>query len=93
LGNRTADDSLILIAAYKIGPVTALDRTGRRSHPLLATMRRVSQGSDAKRTVWYLYKQDGIDRETYGFVLGFLAAGILAQHPREFGISAEPLAF
>ena len=93
LGNRTADDSLILIAAYKIGPVTALDRTGRRSHPLLATMRRVSQGSDAKRTVWYLYKQNGIDRETYGFVLGFLAAGILAQHPREFGISAEPLAF
>jgi hypothetical protein len=93
LGNRTADDSLVLVAAYKIGPVTRLDRTGRRSHPLLATMRRIAQGSDAKRNVWYLYKQNGIDNETYGFVVSFLAAGILAQHPKEFGIAAEPLAF
>jgi hypothetical protein len=93
LGNRTADDSLVLVAAYKIGPVTALDRTGRRSHPLLAVMRRIAQGSDAKRTVWYLYKQNGIDQSTYDFVVSFLAAGILAQHPREFGLEAEPLAF
>jgi len=93
MGNRTADDSLVLVAAYKIGPVTTLDRAGRRSHPLLATMRRVAQGSDAKRTVWYLYKQNGIDQSTYEFVVSFLAAGILAQHPREFGLEAEPLAF
>ena len=93
LGNRTADDSLVLVAAYKVGPVTTLDRTGRRSHPLLATMRRIAQGSDEKRTVWYLYKQNGIDQSTYQFVVSFLAAGILAQHPREFGLEAEPLAF
>jgi predicted component of type VI protein secretion system len=93
LGNRTADDSLVLVAAYKIGPVTTLDRTGRRSHPLLATMRRIAQGSDAKRNVWYLYKQNGIDQGTYEFVIGFLAAGVLAQHPKEFGLDAEPLAF
>ena len=93
LGNHTADDSLVLIAAYKIGPVTTLDRTGRRSHPLLATMRRITQGSDAKRTVWYLYRQNGIDRRTYEFVVSFLAAAILAQHPQEFGIAADPLAF
>jgi hypothetical protein len=93
LGNRTADDSLVLVAAYKIGPVTTLDRTGRRSHPLLATMRRIAQGSDAKRTVWYLYKENGIDQRTYEFVVSFLAAGILAQHPKEFGVDAEPLAF
>jgi len=56
-------------------------------------MRRITQGSDAKRTVWYLYRQNGIDRRTYEFVVSFLAAAILAQHPQEFGIAADPLAF
>ncbi|HEY6332460.1 MAG TPA: FHA domain-containing protein [Blastocatellia bacterium] len=93
LGNQTADDALILIAAYRIGPVTALDGSGRRSHPLLAVMRKVIRGEDATRTVWYLNDQKGIDKQTYDYVIGFVALGVLSQHPREFGLAVEPLTF
>ncbi|HKV39041.1 MAG TPA: hypothetical protein VJX67_07500, partial [Blastocatellia bacterium] len=93
LGNRTGDEGLLLIAAYRMGPVEGRDRPGGKSHPLLAAMRRVSQGVGMKRTVWYLYKNNGIDKETYEFVVSFLAIAVLTQHPAEFGISAPALTF
>jgi hypothetical protein len=93
LGNQTGDDGLILVAAYRIGPVTSLDSTGRRSHPLLAMMRKINRGADAARTVWYFHDRKGIDQQTYDYVVGFIALGILSQHPKEFGLQVDPLAF
>ncbi|MGH9760661.1 MAG: hypothetical protein ACREDR_48400, partial [Blastocatellia bacterium] len=93
LGNRSADDALLLIAAYRMGPVTNTDRSGKKSHPMLPMLRRVSQGVSAKRTVWYLYKNGGIDKGSYDFVVSFLAVAVLTEHPKEFGVSASPLVF
>ena len=93
LGNRSADDALLLIAAYRMGPVTNLDRSGKKSHPMLPTLRKISQGVSSKRTVWYLYKNGGIEKSSYDFVVSFLAVAVLSEHPKEFGVSASPLVF
>jgi len=86
-GTELADKSLIVVAAYKIGGET------RRSHPLLATMRRVVKDPQTERNVWYLHEHGGLDDEVYNFVVRFLALGIIAQNPRQFGVAAAPIAF
>ena len=83
-----ADSSLIVLAAQTMGPGT------KKSHPLLPRIREVIKSNpSAKRSVWYLYEHDAISREAYSFVVRFLALGIIAQNPRQFGIEAEALAF
>jgi FHA domain-containing protein len=83
-----ADSTLIALAAYTMGPGT------KKSHPLLAVIRRIVESNpSAKRNVWYLHERNGISTEAYQFVIRFLALGIIAQNPREFGIEGEPFAF
>lgn len=83
-----ADSTLIVLAAYTMGPGT------KKSHPLLAVIRRIVESNpSAKRNIWYLHQRNGISTEAYQFVIRFLALGIIAQNPREFGIEAEPFAF
>jgi len=89
LGSTLADGSLLIIAAYKIGPVTAVGRTSRKSHPLLAAMR----GSDVERNVWSLRKRGKLDQETYDFVVSFLSIGAISQTPTQFRVEADPLTF
>jgi hypothetical protein len=75
-GSGLADGSLIVVAAYKMGTGT------KKSHPLLAIMRRVVKNPLTQRNVWYLREQGGIDAETYDFVLRFLALGVIAQNSK-----------
>jgi hypothetical protein len=86
-GTEMADKSLIIVAAYRMGGGT------KKSHPLLETMRRVVKNPLVERNVWYLYERGGIDADVYGFVVSFMAAGVIAQNPRQFGIAAAPLVF
>ncbi len=86
-GTELADKSLILVAAYRMGGGT------KKSHPLLATMRRVVKDPLNERTVWHLRERGGLSDDVYGFVVKFLALGMIAQNPRQFGVQAAPLAF
>lgn len=86
-GINDADSSLILIAAFKMGVGE------KRSHPLLAVMRRLVNNPLTQRNVWYLNEKGGIDQRSYDFVLNFLALGVISQDPRQFGIPSDPLSF
>lgn len=86
-GSGSADSSLIVIAAYKDGTGT------KKSHPLLATMRRLVKRPLTQRNVWYLYSQGGINSQSYDFVVRFIALGVIAQNPRMFGIEVDPVNF
>jgi len=87
LGTESADKSLILVAAYKMGGWT------KKSHPLLGTMRRVVKNPLTDRNVWYLREHGGLDQQAYDFVVRFVALGAIAENPRRFGVAASPVAF
>jgi hypothetical protein len=86
-GTELADKSLILVAAYRMGGGT------KKSHPLLATMRRAVKDPLTERTVWHLREKGALSDDVYDFVVRFLALGIIAQNPRQFGFGVAPLAF
>lgn len=86
-GTNDSDSSLILIAASRVG------KAERRSHPLLAVIRRLVKNPLTQRNVWFLHERGGINSEAYNFVLKVLALGVIAQDPRQFGVAADPLVF
>lgn len=86
-GTTDADSSLILIAAYKMGG------GGKRSHPLLVTIRRLVRHPLTQRNVWYLNERGGLEAGVYDFVVSFLALAVIAQEPGQFGVAATPLVF
>jgi hypothetical protein len=86
-GTADADSSLILIAASRLG------KAERRSHPLLAVIRRLVKSPLTERNVWFLHERGGISAEAYDFVLKVLAIGVIAQDPRQFGVPTDPLLF
>lgn len=86
-GSETADSSLIIVAASRIPGGTA------KSHPLLATMRRVVNNSQTERNVWFLRERGALDPEVYNFVIRFLALGVIAENPPQFGLDAPALAY
>jgi pSer/pThr/pTyr-binding forkhead associated (FHA) protein len=86
-GTTDAESSLILLAAYKMGG------GGKRSHPLLATIRRLVKHPLTQRNVWYLNERGGLEAEVYDFVVSFLALAVIAQNPAQFGVAANPLVF
>ena len=87
LGTESADKSLILVAAYKMGGWT------KKSHPILGTMRRVVKNPLTDRNVWYLREHGGLDDAAYDFVVRFIALGIIGENPRRFGIPSPPIAY
>lgn len=86
-GSNDADSGLLVIAAYTDGTGT------KKSHPLLATIRRLVNNPLTQRNVWYLNERGGLSAGAYDFVLRFIALGIIAQHPQDYGVDAEPLIF
>jgi hypothetical protein len=87
LGTESADKSLILVAAYRMGGGT------KKSHPLLRTMTRAVKNPLTDRNVWYLREHESLDDEAYNFVVNFLALGVIAENPRRFNIAAPPIAY
>jgi predicted component of type VI protein secretion system len=86
-GTNDADSSLIIIAAHRIGG------GGKRSHPLLVTIRRLVRHPLTQRNVWYLNERGGLEAEVYDFVVSFMALAVIAQDPRQFGVASNPLVF
>jgi hypothetical protein len=86
-GAGTAENAMVSLAAYKEG------RGTKKSHPMLARLRRGEIDPQTQRNVWFLHERKMISDEQYNFVVKFLAMGILAENPRFFGINTEPLAF
>jgi hypothetical protein len=87
LGTETADSSLIVVAASQIPGGT------KKSHPLLAVMRRVVNNPTTERNVWFLRERGALDADAYAFVVRFLALGVIAENPRQFGVEASALSF
>ena len=87
LGTESADKSLILVAAYRMGGGT------KKSHPLLRNLTRAVKNPLTDRNVWYLREHGSLDDEAYNFVVNFLALGVIAENPRRFNIAAPPIAY
>src|ERR1700754_1190366 len=85
-GSTLAEGSLLIVAAYELGPVTTVGGTSRKSHPLLSRI----TGSVVERNVWASHKRGKLSQETYHFVVSFVALGVIAQSPNQFGVAADP---
>lgn len=86
-GSSDADSSLLILAArtYGVG--------SKKSHPLLATIRRLVKNSFTERNVWHLHEHGGLSGEAYGAVVRTIAVGVIAQDPRRYGVQAAPLVY
>ncbi|MBO0800500.1 MAG: transglycosylase SLT domain-containing protein [Blastocatellia bacterium] len=83
LKDSNADAALLSLAAYEMGsPV-------RGNHPILRRMEgRINH--DTERNIWDLYRRGGLTEAEYGFVIRFLAFGIIAHEPWKFGYENQP---
>jgi hypothetical protein len=86
-GTSNTDSCLILVAAYKMEGWT------KKTHPLLATMRRLVNNPLTERNIWHLRSRGGLNDQAYDFALRFIALGIVAQAPNQFGVGTAPLTF
>ncbi|HEV2864866.1 MAG TPA: FHA domain-containing protein [Pyrinomonadaceae bacterium] len=87
-GGGDPDGCLIILAAYTDGVGS------RRSHPLLATIRRLVRRSPfAERNVWFLRERGGLSDAAYDLVIRTVAVGTIAQDPRRYGVQADPLVY
>lgn len=97
IGYETADDGLMLVAAYKYPYRPPTSGQARAAHPLIERSREMakrSSESPAKfRNVWLLHKYGALTNEAYDYVLRFVALGVIAQNPKEYGIEVAPFAF
>lgn len=86
-GSSDADSSLLILAArtYGVG--------SKKSHPLLATIRRVVKNSFTERNVWHLRAHGGLSDEAYRAVVRTIAVGVIAGDPRRYGVQATPLVY
>lgn len=85
-GDQTGDSVLIFVAAYPEGVFP------KGGHPLLARIRSVTRNDPfTRRNVWYLSRNGALKPEQYAFIVRFLAAGIIARNPAEYGLSTAAL--
>jgi hypothetical protein len=88
LGNELADDCLLTIAVYDQG---AAGDTMKMRNMLQELANKSSESSRTIRTIWFLQKEGKISPSQFDMALTFLAAGTIAQNPKEFGVNAEAL--
>jgi pSer/pThr/pTyr-binding forkhead associated (FHA) protein len=94
-GTETANSSLLLMAAYPYPFNPQIGSQTRTPHPLASKLveiggRRSTVDTSEARTVWFLREKNAITDEAYQFVIRFLAIGVVAQNPSQYGIDAEP---
>lgn len=87
MGTEHAETSLMVVAAYKIGPAV------RKTHALIRIREKLITNESTQNNIWYIHEKHGISEPVYDFVVSFLALGIIAQDPRQFQVDAEPLRF
>ncbi|MBI4854911.1 MAG: transglycosylase SLT domain-containing protein [Acidobacteria bacterium] len=86
-GTTLADSSLIILAAYRMGSGT------KKSHPLLAAMRKIVKNPQTERNIWFLREHGEINDEVYDFVINCLALGLIGQNPKAYGINAPAFSY
>ena len=86
-GSGLADSSLIIVAAYRMGSGT------KKSHPLLAMMRKSVKNPQTERNVWFLREHGELNDDVYNFIINFLALGLIGQNPRAYGINASAFSY
>jgi len=88
IGNELADECLLTIAAYDQG---AAGETLKMRDMLQKLANETSESSRTIRSIWFLQKTGKITQAEFDRALTFLAVGIIAQNPKEFGVNAEAL--
>ena len=88
LGNEFPDDCLLAMAAYNQG---VAGDTMKMRNMLQDLANKSNETARTIRTIWFLQKEGKITSAEFDFALHFLAAGTIAQNPKEFGVNAEAL--
>ena len=88
LGNEFPDDCVLTMAAYDQG---VAGDTMKLRNMLQDLANKSNETARTIRTIWFLQKEGKITQAQYDFALHFLAAGTIAQNPKEFGVNAEAL--
>ena len=88
LGNEFPDDCLLTMAAYDQG---VAGETMKLRNILQDLANKSNETARTVRTIWFLQKEGKITQAEFDFALHFLAAGTIAQNPKEFGVNAETL--
>lgn len=89
LDNKLADDNLLIIAAYEQG---ATGKSRALQSVIEALSKKSSNVSPREiRTIWFLRESGKLSETEFEFAIRFLAIGIIAQNPKNFGVNAEPL--
>ena len=88
LGNEFPDDCLLTMAAYDQG---VAGDTMKLRNMLQDLSTKSNETARTIRTIWFLQKEGKITPAQFEFALHFLAAGTIAQNPKEFGVNAEAL--
>lgn len=86
-GSNFADQTLLVVAAYKI------PGGSKKSHPLLPVLNKLVRNPQTDRNVWFLREKGALSDTSYDFVLRFLAYGAIAQNPRQFSLDAPALIY
>ncbi len=89
IGVETADEALLVIAAYNQGVEDKFLQLRNQAEALSKT----SQGVTARqvRTIWFLYEKKKLTDAEFEFALRFLAIGTITQKPSDFSVNAEAL--
>lgn len=88
IGNELADDALLMIAAYDQGKAGELMKMRNMLQDL---SNKFPESSRSIRTIWFLQKNGKLTNAEFENALTFLAVGIIAQNPKDFGVTAETL--
>ena len=90
IGNELADDALLMIAAYDQGKAGEFLKMRNMLQDL---SNKFPESSRSIRTIWFLQKNGKLTNAEFENALTFLAVGIIAQNPKDFGVTAETLVF
>lgn len=86
-GNDTADDSLLIIAAY------SSNTSGERLQNIVGGFPNSKANPRAIRSIWFFKENGKLSNAEFDFALQFLAIGTITQNPKDFNVSAEALVF
>lgn len=90
LGSESADDCLLVMAAYEQG---AAGEFLKMRNMLQSLSNKFEASTREIRTIWFLHRRQQISAADYDRALTFLALGTIAQNPKDFGVNIEPLGF
>ena len=89
IGSELADDAVLMIAAYDQG---AAGDFLKMRNMLQDIATKFPDSSRAIRTIWFLEQNKRLSPAEFDRALTFIAIGTIADAPKDFGVSAEPLA-